>query len=461
MKKTLFLLISLLAITVGAQDIKTIPLPEKFYDIETSPSQPYLVMLTRSTYGDKAVDNGDFCVVDMKTGKPLWVHELNYLTDEVRLTNNGVLYSSENDTRLYDFKTGDIIHRFKTYPEQYDVANDLLFGYQKEKGGSLKCFSLKDGKEMWKTKLKKSFWAQTERWNGDTILLTGQDICLLDGKTGITKTYKVKTEMSNKKYALGYATGSMIAAHASAVLFGLGVYRIPEVKNITSLCSNVLVEEDRIYMSDREHLFCLDRNLNEVWRYDFPKQTAAFAQIQCKGDTLYMLNEGYGVLKGNLAMAGKPFHATFNKHTGENYRLDYFPNQWDENLLGTQLLFPTDNIFIMDEDGEQFTRISGAVYPYFLNAPNDDIVQTDASLQPVRTIPSSQLYYFLAEKDGRYLVGHQHGSDLEIIGLDSACRLQFRVRTDATLLRRNKEKFFFRNGDKLIVADWDALKDLP
>ena len=39
--------------------------------------------------------------------------------------------------------------------------------------------------------------------------------------------------------------------------------------------------------------------------------------------------------------------------------------------------------------------------------------------------------------------------------------LQFRVRTDATLLKRNKEKFFFRNGDKLIVADWDALKDLP
>ena len=164
MKNILSFLLCLLAITAGAQEIQTIPLPEKFYGIETSPNQPYLLMLTRSTYGDKAVERGDFCLVDMKTGKPLWVHELNYLTDEVRLTKNGVLYSSENDTRLYDFKTGDIIHRFKTYPEQYDVANDLLFGYQTEKGGSLKCFSLFDGRELWKTKLKKSSWAQAERW---------------------------------------------------------------------------------------------------------------------------------------------------------------------------------------------------------------------------------------------------------------------------------------------------------
>ena len=464
MKRFLSLLKSLLAITAGAQETQTIPLPEKFYDIKTSPNQPYLLMLTRSTYGDKAVERGDFCVVDMKTGKPLWVHELNYLTDEVRLTNNGVLYSSENDTRLYDFKTGDIIHRFKTYAGQYDAANDLLFGYQTEKGGSLKCFSLFDGRELWKTKLKKSSWAHAERWSGDTLLLAGQNVCLLDAKSGNVKNYKTKTVASQMIFDAARMAGGMLGLAATKALFRTTVAPVVPLgldqKKVGNLRSNVLIEDNRIYMSDKDHLFCLDNNLNEVWRYDFPKNTASYAQICCKGDTLFMLNEGCGVLGDQWVRFGKPFFAAFNKRTGENYRLDYFPKEWEENLLGKMLSFLDNDLFAMSEDGKSFTRLSAFGNPRPLDSSNGDVVQVDASLRQVGIIPSARVYSPLAQSASGFLVGRMDGSAMEICWLDGECRTQHRIRTDATLLKSNGGKFYLQKGDKLVIADWEGMKTL-
>lgn len=458
------LLKCLLARSVGAQEIQTIPLPEKFYDIKTSPNQPYLLMLTRSTYGDKAVENGDFSLVDMTTGKPLWIHEMNYLTDEVRLTNNGVLYSSGNDTRLYDFKTGDIIHKFKTYPEEYDEANDLLFGYQKEKDGSLKCFSLFDGREVWETELKKSSWAHAVRWNVDTLLLAGQDICLLDVKSGNVKNYKTKTVASHMTFDAGHLTGGVLGLAASAALFRTTVAPVVPLgldqKKVGNLRSNVLIEDNRIYMSDKDHLFCLDNNLDEVWRYDFPKNTASYAQICCKGDTLFMLNEGCGVLGDQWVRFGKPFFAAFNKRTGENHCLDYFPKEWEENLLGKMLSFLDNDLFAMSEDGKSFTRLSAFGNPLPLDSSNGDVVQVDASLRQVGIIPSARVYSILAQSASGFLVGRMDGSAMEICWLDGECRTQHRIRTDATLLKSNGGKFYLQKGDKLVIADWEGLKTL-
>ena len=464
MKRFLSLLKSLLAITAGAQDTKTIPLPEKFYGIETSPNQPYLLMLTRSTYGDKAVENGDFSLVDMTTGKPLWIHEMNYLTDEVRLTNNGVLYSCGNDTRLYDFKTGDIIHKFKTYPEEYDEANDLLFGYQKEKDGSLKCFSLFDGREVWETKLKKSSWAHAVRWNVDTLLLAGQSVCLLDVKSGNVKNYKTKTVASHIEFDAGRLTGGVLGLAASAALFRTAAVPVVPLgldrKYVGSLCSNVLVEEGRIYMSDKDHLFCLDNNLDEVWRYDFPQNTASYAKICCNGDTLLMLNEGYGVVGDQWVRFGKPFFAAFDKRTGENHRLDYFPKEWDENQLYKELDFLYNNVFVLNEDGKSFNYLSAFAYPHPFNASNGDIVLVDGSMQKVGTIPSERVYSILGLSADSFMVGRMDGSAMEIRWLDGECRTQHRIRTDATLLKSNGGKFYLQKGDKLVIADWEGLKTL-
>ena len=258
--------------------------------------------------------------------------------------------------------------------------------------------------------------------------------------------------------------GGMLGLAATKALFRTTVAPVVPLgldqKKVGNLRSNVLIEDNRIYMSDKEHLFCLDNNLNEVWRYDFPKNTAACAQICCKGDTLFMLNEGCGVLGDQWVRFGKPFFAAFNKRTGENYRLDYFPKEWEENLLGKMLSFLDNDLFAMSEDGKSFTRLSAFGTPLPLDSSNGDIVQVDASLRQVGIIPSARVYSPLAQSASGFLVGRTDGSAMEIRWLDGECRTQHRIRTDATLLKSNGGKFYLQKGDKLVIADWEGLKTL-
>ena len=197
---------------------------------------------------------------------------------------------------------------------------------------------------------------------------------------------------------------------------------IPLGSKLGSINSNILVGNNTVYVSDRLGLYCYDQELNEKWTHDFPPKTACHADIRLVGDTLVILNEGYGVYedhnaryKGLLVGAGKMFYATYNPQTGDEYSYDPIKGNWNQEQFGEHLTIETERFFVPNAEKTEMIPVNRPAKSLAIYDRNDQLLVVDNNDVTIATIPNDEVYHLMAS-DSRYLVfaNKQKGNSIYI-----------------------------------------------
>lgn len=443
-------------VQVNAQETYSIPIPQDLYKYQLLENQPYVLFMTRTLKGKYYKNKGAVALADEKTGKILWSKDIDYTNSYANITRQGVVYSKYGfamdhiTSHLYDLKTGADLWKIWLMPVYFDEDADIMLGYKNPTTKTLECYQLSSGKKLWETELdhhNNEIWNNVQCLDKDHILITANNFCQLNIKTGALSIQEAKTAVQDVK--MGTIQG--VAATLGILFAGCAV--VPTAGNVfTSLVSNMLTVGDKFYVSDRTHLVCLDKEWNEVWHCDFPAKAAGHARLFCKGDSIFMLNEGYGLKLRNKVMLGKPFFAAFNKNTGENFFLKMLPEKWDEDKYGKILDFAKDTLYLMNRDKSIVSPIinDGHVYPIFTLPGDVDFVNDQ--LEVVKEYPGHDVYG-KGSQVGEYFIVGQWGKHPDLYLVDNKGNIKSQLDLKYANVRIKGDKLYYEKDNQLFMED--------
>lgn len=428
-------------------------LADGHYLVSHFPSQPF--------------HRGSIQVHDTHTGEFLYDLKLPYeyhifhTKDFLLLNSNGMLTN-------YDVRTGEKqwtmemkTKRLLWNDEKYLLLTESLSDEQNY--SRLYCIEISSRKLLAATVV--NLWDGIEYIEAteDGMLYIWSDelfkINLHDGKCNQIKT---KTQVvSGKKLAanIGLSMASVAANVASAAMTGYIYVPIGQQStskgllcnnNITSshisnLSSQILTDQGRHYVADREYVRCLDSALQVIWETQLPQKRASMSSLKLTGDTLVMANLGMGLLGGYTPRAtGRPFVATFDRNDGHCI---FYHELADERSMHLQNMISEVQAISMDKDS------------LFIVSLNDSLVKTvrwNKSEQGdfVRMSNDSLTFAFNSETGRFNSLGI--GTDCVITSKNEAYRVS--VDKDPKLLGRDSVLYSGLSLDKDLIL-LEGLKD--
>lgn len=356
-------------------------------------------------------------VRDLKQGKNLWKISLVDRNLETTVTREGVIISGELTSKkptvnLYETQNGQKRYQLQIIPVYINEEDNVVMGYKKRTSKQLECYQLSTGELMWKADAapnKYGIWNDHIRISPHRLVAIADDLLLIDTEKGVMNRAPLKTDIT-------YLPTSAVIAAAVGTMIGMGMGTVTGTYTVTiplgaklgSINSNVLVDNDAIYVSDRKGLYCYDTELNEKWIHEFPAKTACHADIRVVGDTLVILNEGYGVYedikaryKGLLVAAGEMFYATYNPQTGEEFSFDPIKGQWNMDQFGEHLTIETESFYVPNAEKTELIPVYRPAKSLAIYDKNDQLVVVDNNDATIATIPQDDLYHLVASTSNR------------------------------------------------------------
>lgn len=448
MKKIFIFILSLFyACQSYAQANKEIEIPETCYDMIIPDTLPYVMFLATEPKGLLKVQTEVIKTYSLETGEPL--SSLNYNRQYCRMTPcpQGILLCCGKDTRLYDYQTGKTIRKFKIIPAL--SFDDMIIGYKGEKHDKLAAYNISTGKELWKTKIEKNYgeeWSFVQAPDSNSVICIGDHLWRLDFRTGERKEYKLKRRILDKKTNAGMAGLAVI----SGLLSGMVMY---SPAYYSGLGSDVVVDSvGNMYVADRDAVACIDPNLDEIWRYQLPEATGSRSYLYLRGDTLDMLNTGNAWTGNRVRKTGKPFFASFDRHTGRNINILRLPEEWDEDTFGKNLDFVTEDTYIYDYTNDSFRHLhhTGERYPIALC--DHDFMLVDSNLSGER-IPFDSVFFKDGVTDeGTVLVRMSNDGIPEYVVIDAEGKMTDGWSGHTVSTFNSGKRSFTIRGNKLIVT---------
>ena len=354
-------------------------------------------------------------VRNLKQGKNLWKIYLKDRDLETTVTREGIIVSGELKPKkptvnLYETQSGKKRYELSIIPVYINEEDNVVMGYKKKTSKQLECYRLSTGELLWKADAapnKYGIWNEHQRIAPHRVVAIAEDLLLIDTEKGVLNHKPLKTDINY------LPTGAVLAAAAST-LIGMGMGTITGTYTVTiplgsklgSINSNILVGNNTVYVSDRLGLYCYDQELNEKWTHDFPSKTACHADIRLVGDTLVILNEGYGVYedhnaryKGLLVGAGKMFYATYNPQTGDEYSYDPIKGNWNQEQFGEHLTIETESFFVPNAEKIEMIPVNRPAKSLAIYDRNDQLLVVDNKDVTIATIPSNEVYILMASSN--------------------------------------------------------------
>lgn len=290
--------------------------PEKIYDWSLIGSTGELILQLRevSNNGKRWTNDGKLVSWNLKEQKKNWSQRISY-TEPVMLCSNLLLFHNNQGERMcFDVLSGG----FKCSPKRpmvylHPVSNVGIGYYSDSDTHRLEGIDLNNGHPLWKKKIKLQYGINDIHAVSDsTILVSCAGLHYLNLRNGTGWDYDAKTGIKD------YSTS--VGATVAGTIVGLltGVYTVFYGYDVFGeLCSNVLMENDRIYFADMERLSCLGDDGSVKWVREFARNTLSKSILFEHGtDTLIMVNLGYGYFNGNIKSYGFPFIEAYDKETG-------------------------------------------------------------------------------------------------------------------------------------------------
>lgn len=388
------------------------------------------ILLSTAVYkknGKRSFYKANLEMYNLQTQKPEW--KMSQENSNLMTLPEGILWSKSRPfwagLELIDYKTGESLWSTKGFYCGLDPRHSGLFMTETSAflETKLSYYDIKTGKLRWSAKK-----AIAGQWN-QFDYLNDSVICVASNQ-GIQNIYLPTGKIETHR----------IDAVSSWSLKG------------TKALSNLIFRDSNYYMVDREKIFCLDKNLNEVWSTPLPKKSASLSHISIDSLNVYMINYGVGS-DWMYRHEGYPFVAAFNKQTGKQL---YLTQMSDANT--TMLAF-----FAM---GDTHYLLFGDKIASHRNSPNATINTVSWDVNKYGTLRGMQNYetYVLDATDS--LQYHKLPSDSLLIvytsngticALDPQDMRVVNAYPNASyrmvIARYNKKKVLENGLGKLIIID--------
>lgn len=355
---------------------KTFRFSHNFYDAFYDSTSNRLFFSTRAKDASGKVYSNiafQYCL-DVETDSILWTNEAHKF--DITKTNDYLFFSNDEKTTRFNKRSGF---------EQYDYPSRIFFtdarnklGFCFNKSGSvngsenLKCIYLEDGNVKWMNTINRDFdWNEIKYLNDSILLIASGGLHGVNLKTGDTWSHPLITgDTQLKKFVF-----SPIAPESSTL--GKDPFLSSPLENVvTQLSSNILIDQDRIYLAGKDNLICVNTKGELLWRYDLTANPASKSFLYINGNDLSLFNLGVASFKDRIIEYGKPFLTGLDKLTGKvsfNQSLSIFSSPVDFRIMDTTLFVATrekmyqfniangNMMYMLEFNEQQYGRFTGFI----------------------------------------------------------------------------------------------------
>lgn len=397
-KKISFTFILLLtSLLCGAQSIEQYDLPSPVAYITPNADSTYLgIVFGEFRKSGKLKNNTQCGIFNVKT------HKLTYMSDigdigknYFRFLKNGVLIIITKEKKVGTIKYVDAEQKCVTWG-----IHNILSAYHISRPFSMIFAKHQDS-------LDKDFYLQLRKVNNGEILWREKSLF----SKIFTKDYIIDTEESNDSSEI------FILSHK---LFKFNIYEgvKKEYKYKEALENELFRSDDRLFLTEKKQLTCLDMNLDTLWT----RQVTPFSYHRLfeKGDTLYLINRGLiyqpGLFNG---ITGKyvpqykksPYILSFNKQTGE--QIDFIELNRKKYPDDIHYIYVDSHFYFLDTDSQSFQKVSTGKDQIMIALHNGDVCITDKKQETIDKYEDKRCYYEMFKIDDTICVGRKCEDDTD------------------------------------------------
>ena len=261
---------------------------------------------------------GNLVLFDLPQKQIRWSKPLNYTVSNIDQYENILIKTTDNQSSCLNNEDGEILWESKNTIYHVNPVLKIGVGYRYNASGSsvnmLEGIDMNTGKSIWKREIKRDYGLnEISVLNDSVVLVAANGLHAVNLKTGLGWDYSART---GKKDHSATVTANIVNFAFSA-LMGADFEVTTGHDLYTDVVSNVLIDSTSIYMADKEYVVRVDHDGNVIWRKDLPSGLASKSSIFIKDSLLYMVNNGFAFMNGQLVNYGKPFFAAFKLSDGQ------------------------------------------------------------------------------------------------------------------------------------------------
>lgn len=308
--------------------------------------------IARYARNPKFSEFGKYYYYDSKTGEELKFEKRERLRNFIGL-EGGLLSQSQSDVKFIDPTTWDSRwEKDEFYEKPFYVQNGILLTLGKTPNNDVDYifgYNLKYGRKSWMCQIPhEGGISNIYPIDNNNVIVVADELVKLNLLNGDRKSLKIKNFfLDGKKMTASLLAG--VALMAAPMVTGYVIIPIPihgfyssgmlykvrgDKTTVSDLSSNLLKENNLYYLADRKEVRCFDADLNVKWHTALPPKQATTSELFMKGDTLWMINCGWGTNGTERKNLGNPFVAAFNANTGEQL---FFASMGEKNASVKQV----------------------------------------------------------------------------------------------------------------------------
>ncbi len=459
------------------------------YGFSLSPDRK-LVAIKLLSFEKQNSGNDELCLYDLQEHKTLWTQPMDSYSasfdagmdqgkeaslskngwrrsNTMQLMSHGLLLSDGSTIRMYDTNTGKRVWKSNFHTLFTNDGHDAMMGYKTAQTSKLSALQLSSGKKIWEQKVPHLYnwgWDNVLIANDTSMMVVNNNINFLNPLTGRLQMYKARVgyEEVGKGLLKGLAIG--LAAGMVGGLVGVGPIYMPYFANdsryvdedaMTYLYSNIYVKDGRNYVSDRDSLYCFDSSTyKKLWSYGGERKAIAHARLFSEGDTLFLLNYGYGLEAGyKRKKVSRPFIASFNIETGKMLHTTYLAEEkrmlvdavgtskgalmafndalayqavedttlktqpWNASAYGAIVAIPKDTIYTFRQNDEVLTPLYNHPNRYVIITDKNKMLCVNKELSVTDDYSANNIYRVMGKYKNFNIVGMDtdNGYDMWIV----------------------------------------------
>lgn len=279
------------------------------------------LLTIKTKYSD---DKVTLMVYDLVQKKLLWSMQVNPRKYNVISLQKYILLTNEEKTQCFNKYTGVELWNSNREVLYVNEKNDVAFTYFTHFDAShpdklLEAISLNDGKKIWKREIDRHYgWNEIQNMNDSTIILSASGLHPIHLKTGKGWDFDAQTGELFKDDSEQLRKAAFVATTIAFGIFaGISVYYFTHTNELLwELCSNLIIEDGKIYYASKRTLSALDLKGKLLWQTKLVDEITGNSKLKIEDSLIIMVNKGYAAKGQSTIFYGTPYIATFNKSIG-------------------------------------------------------------------------------------------------------------------------------------------------
>ncbi len=408
---------------------------------------------------------GTINMIDLNSKDLKWTRSINFNSAKVRFQGNNLFLTEKKKNLCINPETGSVMWENRNEFYFIDPFQNIGIGYPiQNMSNKISAVDLTNGKELWKSKIKRSSgWDDAYMLNDSILLISVDGINAINMKRGKEWTYNAST--SNKEI------GKMIGINILGIIVGLisDSYFYQSQPDISyDMVSNMLIDPyENIILASYDKISKLDSYGQIMWTFPLPKKKTSKSSLFLIDSQVCMINYGCGQYNGSFSLIGEPFIVSFDLNSGkEIFQTDI--SEKDDFIRNYQVV--NDILFLVFEDKlityslNDGSKINEIIFQLDENEQLDSFVgsgiyckENDSYFREISTYFSN--HNFLMTSEGRVFV---LTDNLETILVYDNCDLYHKSinSTRFELITNNNSDYIILDDSDNPIASITANDDL-